>query len=174
MDDKILAGTSNSVVDFCGREWRFDCMGCAVVGGVIDLPGGKAYESDSVVLATDPAIPIPGFLIVNSKRHIKSFADLTEAERHEMVDVVAAAEKALRELGIAQEFTIVQEERSPHFHIWIFPYSSWMEERFGKGVTHLRAILDYAKENSTSEIVQETIDAVKKVKTYFDEHGINA
>lgn len=174
MNDKTLVGTSNSVVDFCGREWRFECMGCAVVDGTIDLPGGKAYESDSIILATDPAIPIPGFLVINIKRHIKSFSELTKEERHEVADVIAAAEKALRDLGISQEITIVQEERAPHFHVWIFPNSGWMTEKFGKGVTHLRAILDYAKQNAGPEAIKETIDAVGRVKAYFDEHGIDA
>ena len=140
MKDANFAGNSKSCVDILGKEWHYDCMGCAIGRGDIETPGGVIFAGDIAILAADPEIPIPGFLVVNVKRHINSFADLTPAERIEIVNVITYAEKAQKELGVTQEITIVQEERSKHFHVWIFPTHPWMEEKFGKGISYLRDI----------------------------------
>ena len=85
------------------------------------LPGGIIYDGESIILAADPEIPIPGFLIITCKRHIQSFAELTADERAEIGNTIAIAERTIKDLKIAETVTLVQEERSKHFHIWIFP-----------------------------------------------------
>lgn len=57
----------------------------------------------------------------------------------------------LKELKVVEEVTIVQEERSKHLHVWVFPYNSWMDEKFGKGVSYLRDICKYVKENVSED-----------------------
>ena len=76
-----------------------------------------------------------------------SFSELNKEARNEIENVIAYAEKALKELDIVQEVTLVQEERSKHIHIWIFPNYSWMTEKFGKGITYFRDISEYAQKN---------------------------
>ena len=134
MNDENLAGNSKTAIDFLGNKWNYECMGCAISNKEITIPGGIIFEGNHTILGADPEVPIPGFLIVNVKRHVNSFSQLRKEERHEVVDVIAHAEKALRELSITKEVTIVQEERSKHIHIWIFPNYSWMTENFGKGI----------------------------------------
>lgn len=74
----------------------------------------------------------------------------------------------MKELNICEEVTIVQEERSKHFHIWLFPYYGWMKEKFGKGVKYLRDINDYAIENATDEQKEEVKQTIEKLKKYFN------
>ena len=115
---------------------------------------------------------IVGFLIIFLKRHANSFSELSQDERIEIGDVIYTAENALRELNITSEVTLVQEERSKHFHIWISPNYSWMTENFGKGITYLRDISSYAQQNSNEKNVKEVLEIVSKVKKYFEEHNI--
>ena len=105
--------------DILGNEISTNCIGCSIVKGEIELPGGILYDGKSIILAADPEIPIPGFLIITSKRHIQSFSELSEDERTEIGNTIAWAEKAIKELNISETVTLVQEDRSKHFHIWI-------------------------------------------------------
>ena len=90
----------------------------------------------------------------------------------EVGNVIAHAERALKELGAIKEVTLVQEERSKHLHIWIFPTYDWMTEKFGKGITYLRYISVYAQENVNDNEIQNILEVIEKVKQYFKEHNI--
>lgn len=112
-------------------------------------------------MGADPEIPISGFLIVNCKRHVNSFSELTREERNEISDVIVIAERALKELGVAEKVTLVQEERSKHLHIWIFPTHYWMIEKFGKGIQYFRDISEYAQKNVTEDDIKEILENFK-------------
>ena len=173
MEDNNFAGNAKGMVDFLGKEWNFDCLGCAITKREVQIPGGIIYDGKNAILGADPEIPIPGFLIINVKRHIRSFSQLDKEERNEIGNLIVYAERALKELKLVEEVTLVQEERSKHLHIWIFPNHHWMTEKFGKGITYLREISEYAKKNSNEEQIQKVLDTIEKIKTYFKEHNIN-
>ena len=103
------------------NEQTSGCYGCSIIKGEKVLPGGVICDGKAAILAADPDVPVPGFLIITAKRHIRAFSELTKEERIEIGDILSCAEKALRSLNIADRITLVQEERSEHFHIWIFP-----------------------------------------------------
>ena len=170
MKDENFAGNSKIAIDFLGNKWNYNCMGCAISNKKIEIPGGIIYEGKYSILGADPEIPIPGFLIVTMKRHVNSFSELNKEERYEIVDIIAFAEKCLRELNITQEVTLVQEERSKHLHIWIFPNYKWMTEKFGKGITYLREISDYSQKNSNESNIKEVLNIIEKIKKYFNEN----
>ena len=71
MNDNNFAGNAKKAIDFLGNEWIYECMGCSIAKGEIKIPGGTIYEGKHTILGADPEIPIPGFLIVNVKRHIR-------------------------------------------------------------------------------------------------------
>ena len=173
MKDENFAGNSRTAIDFLGNKWNYDCMGCSISKKEITIPGGIIFEGKYTILGADPEVPIPGFLIVNVKRHVNSFSELHKEERYEVMDVLSLAEKALRELNVTNEVTIVQEERSKHLHIWIFPNYDWMTEKFGKGVKYLRDISEYVQNNSTDENISEVLNEIENVKKYFQEHDIS-
>ncbi len=172
MKDANFAGNARFAVDILGNEHHYNCMGCSISSGEITPPGGIIFEGNIVKLAADPEVPIPGFLVVNVKKHVNSFSEFTPEERCEIANVIAHASSALKQLNVTQTITIVQEERSRHFHLWIFPTHPWMIEKFGKGVEHLRAISDYAIKYSNKETVAEVLNVVEKVKKYFKTHNI--
>jgi diadenosine tetraphosphate (Ap4A) HIT family hydrolase len=163
----------NAVIrkDILGNEIRSECIGCGIVSGDITLPGGIIYDGRSIILGADPEIPISGFLVITCKRHIQSFMELSADERLEIGDTIVLAEKAIKDLNIAKTVTLVQEERSRHFHIWIFPEQDWMKEKIGLGLMHMRDINTYTRENATKEDIEKVISTAMKIKTYIGEKG---
>ena len=89
MNDINFAGNSRVSVDFLGNEWNYNCMGCDICSGKIQLPGGIIYDGEYCILGCDPEIPIPGFLVVNTKRHVNSFSELNKEERYEISNVIS-------------------------------------------------------------------------------------
>ena len=151
-----------------------ECIGCDIVSGKVKIPGGIIHDGRSVILAADPQIPIPGFLVITAKRHIQSFAELTKEERSEIGDILSCAEKALKELHIADEITLVQEERSQHFHIWIFPMHPWIQEQFGTGIRHLREVSRYAADHADETVWNKVAYTAAEIRQYFDQHMLRA
>ena len=74
----------------------------------------------------------------------------------------------MKELNICDEVTVVQEEKSRHFHIWLFPWFDWMKENVGKGVKYLRDINSYAVNNATERDRKEIVDTIIILKKYFE------
>lgn len=171
MEETIFADNIHKTKDFLGHELSFDCMGCAIANEDIMFPGGPVYRGKFCFLASDPEIPIPGFLVLNAKRHVNSFAELTLEERQEIGDILARAELALKRLGITKEITLVQEERSAHFHIWIFPMQPWMIQKFGTGISTLREVAAYAKTHATEDTIREVLDVSSCIRDELTERA---
>lgn len=172
MDDINLVGNANTATDFMGNNWKFDCIGCRMGTHELTPPGGLIYETENFYINPDPEVPINGFLIVNTKKHLKSITEFTKEERIELIELTNIAIKALKDLGITEEVTIVREERSFHFHLWIFPTHDWMTQKFGKGITYIRDICHYARENATGDDKKEILNTVEKVREYIN-HNID-
>ena len=81
------------------------------------------------------------------------------------------ARKSLDDLNICKEVSIVQEERSQHFHIWLYPYYDWMNENFGKGIKYLRDINDYVIKNATEKDKKEVFETIEQLKKYFENNN---
>lgn len=167
MKDENLIDNVKKAIDFLGNTYEYKCMGCSIEKGEIVPPGGIIYEDEYFILAQDPEIPIDGFIIINTKRHINSFAEMNEKERINFIELLHKSVKAIKELNIADNVTIVQEERSKHLHVWIFPHHEWMNVRFGKGISYLRDICAYAKENATEEDKVYVLNDVDRIRKYL-------
>ena len=162
--NEILTGDSNQISDFLGKTYKFECLGCEIATKKIVPPGGIIYEDETFILAIDPVIPINGFLVITVKRHINSITGLSKEEQYKLVEIINKTILILKDLKIAKEITLVQEERSKHFHVWLFPNYKWMEEKFGKGIKYLRDISEYAIENVTQKDIEEVLEIVEKLK----------
>lgn len=162
-----LIGNSREMVDFLGNHYQYNCLGCEISNKKIIPPGGFIYEDDTFLLGSDPEIPLNGFLIINVKRHINSITELSLEEQHRLIEIISKSVSILKELGITKEITLVQEERSKHLHIWIFPNQEWMVEKFGKGVSYVRDICEYLRSNATSKEKEEVLETIAKIKERY-------
>lgn len=168
-NNENLIGNSKQMTDFLGNTYAYNCLGCEIGNKNIIPPGGVIYEDDIFLLASDPEVPLNGFLIVNVKKHINSISELNINEQHRMIELISKSITILKKLNICQEVTIIQEERSKHLHIWIFPNQEWMVHRFGKGVSFVRDICKYAQETVTIDKTKEILETIEKIKKYFND-----
>lgn len=141
------------------------CTGCSIAKGEI---GSIIYETMNFVINQDPEVPLKGFLVISSKKHVNSLLNLNKEEREELNRLLFEARKALDDLKICKEVSIVQEERSQHFHIWLYPYYDWMNEKFGKGIKYLRDINEYVIKNATEKDKKEVFETIEQLKKYFE------
>lgn len=156
------------VNDILGKEWNCKCIGCSIGTGEITPPGEVIMSTENFVLHQDPEIPIKGFLIIASKKHIKSISELTLDESQELFDLVYRARRALTIIKDIKEVSIIQEERSGHFHLWLFPRYEWMDEKFENSLSTVREILFYAKDkHKTEENIADILATVEIIRDYL-------
>lgn len=155
------------ITDYLGNNWKYDCMSCSIANGNLKLPGGLVFENNYLTIGADPEIPLNGFMVIATKRHINSISETTSQERYELIDYISRTIKALKDLEIVKEVLIVQEERSKHLHFWIFPCYEKYTSLFGRGIVGVNAIIKYVKENVNKEEIQECLKTVEKLKEYF-------
>jgi len=158
------------ITDILGHVWNVDCIGCAIAATTMNPPGGIIAENDSFYVHQDPEIPIIGFLIIASKRHIQSIVDLTQKEYVDFSSLLLHSRSLLSLLPNIQSITLVQEEHSTHFHLWLFPWYDWMIEKCGgKSLTHIRSIMACAKTAFNTplqmQLILNGIECLKNAKT---------
>ena len=134
-----------------GEAVEVECLSCALVNGVIEPEGGVVVETEHFHAHQDVAYPIPGLIILASKRHLKSLDELTEAERLDYISILSKIRKAQREvLGIESVYYFYNEDTTHHFHTWMVPRYEWMYE-FGRSVESVRPVLLHARNEMNDE-----------------------
>ncbi|MEZ0482306.1 HIT family protein [Planococcus sp. SSTMD024] len=128
-----------------GETVEVECLSCALVNGLIEPEGGVVVETEHFHAHQDVAYPIPGLIILASKRHLKSLDELTEEERLDYIAILSEIRKAQRDiLGIESVYYFYNEDTTHHFHTWMVPRYEWMYE-FGRSVESLRPVLLHAR-----------------------------
>jgi len=137
--------------DFMNNEWKSECIACEIGKGNIIPPGGIIYETDNFFIQQDLETPLKGFLVIVSKKHLKSIGQLSLDEVTELANLIYKSRLALNEINDIKEVVIIQEERSKHFHAWLFPRYNWMNDLFENSLTDIRKIMQYTKSNMNNE-----------------------
>lgn len=152
--------------DFLGREWDINCMGCAVSDGSMSIPGDFIHKTQYFCVHQDPLIPLPGFLVIASLRHIRSIAEMESVEYEEFSSLLRMTHHAIKQATGIEHLTIVQEENSIHFHLWFFPWTAPVVEKYGPPLlTKIREIMaDYRKQSVSEEQWKELEESILKIK----------
>ena len=133
------------------------------------MPGERIVETDHFVAEQDFEYPIEAFVIIASKRHVKSITEFSEEERNDLMNLLVSCRKAIKTQLSIDEVTLVQEESSTssHFHVWIFPWLPWMDEGgYKRKVGNIAAIMEEAKNKpKTEENIQTLRDGARKLKS---------
>jgi diadenosine tetraphosphate (Ap4A) HIT family hydrolase len=153
--------------DFLGNEWDIDCMGCAIRNQSMSVPGGFIQKTNHFCVHQDPLIPLPGFLVIASLRHIQSISEMHTSEYDEFSALVRITHHAIKEATKIEYLTIVQEESSIHFHLWFFPWTQDVIKQFGQPtLTKIREIMTEYKKQPVSETEWgELRESIEKIKT---------
>lgn len=157
------------------QEVNVACIACAISSKELKVFGDMITETKHFHAAHDIECPIPGMIIIGSKRHVRSVAEFGPSERADLTDVIHDIRTAMQYKLEIKNVTIVQEEGSEnsHFHLWLFPWHDWMK----KIGTRLPAIPDIMKqatlehhtdENKARENLAMIQDWSDKLRTYFD------
>lgn len=142
-----------------GKTVEVECLSCALTSGMMEPDGGVVVETEFFHAHQDVAYPIPGLIILASKRHIKCFDELTEAEQTDYIRILAKIRKAQREvLGIEHVYYFYNEDTTHHFHTWMVPRYEWMYD-FGRSVESVRPVLLHARNKMNDE---ENVKVVMK------------
>ncbi len=158
-------------IDFLGCEWDIECMGCAIGDGSMLVPDDFIQKTKHFFVHQDPLIPLPGFLVIASRRHYQSIADMQEAEYNEFSALVRDARSAIKKAIEVEYITIVQEESSIHFHLWFFPWSQSLIEKYGKpSLSKIREIMSDFRKQPIGEVEwKELAESIAKIRLYWHE-----
>ncbi len=157
------------IVNYKGKPTQVSCLGCARENGEMERVG-TVLTTEHFDAHQDFEIPIPGFIIISSRRHLQSVDEFTDKEKIDFIDTLIAVRAGMRKvLDIDVVYLVQEEDTSHHFHVWVFPRYDWMSEKFGKKTPSLRPIMEYARENlKTAENLEKVEGAVTMLKTYFE------
>ncbi|PLT28436.1 diadenosine tetraphosphate hydrolase [Peribacillus deserti] len=134
-----------------GKTVEVECLSCALTSGELEPDGGVLAETPFFHAHQDAAYPIEGLVILASKRHIKSFDELTEEERMDYISLLSSIRSAQRRaLGIEYVYYFYNEDTTHHFHTWMVPRYEWMND-FGRSVESLRPVLLHARNHLNNE-----------------------
>ena len=141
------------IEDLTGQKYELNgCLGCEIESGNMTPFGGVLYKDEEFTITQDYELPINGFIIISTVRHIEKFTELNDSERLNLTNLINKTLNILRNNNIAEEFNIILEEKQGiHFHIWLMPRHKWMLEKFGKVMKNIKPIQDYALENMKTE-----------------------
>jgi len=157
--------------DFLGNEWDIDCMGCAIADQTMSVPAGILQKTQYFCVHQDPLIPLPGFLVIASLRHIRSISDMDDYEYAELSRLIKATHHAIKEATKVEHLTIIQEESSIHFHLWFFPWTPEVIERYGSpSLTKIREIMADQKKRIIAAVKWEELEkSINRIKTLMDQ-----
>lgn len=158
------------IIDITGKKKAVSCLGCAIAKGKVESPGGSITTTRYFDAQQDFEIPIPGFVILASKRHVQSIDEFTAAEREDFINFLCLIRKGMREaLRIETVYVVQEEDTAHHFYVWLFPRYKWMQKQFGTKIQSVRPIMEYAREYmKTNQNLKEVEEATKKLREYFN------
>jgi diadenosine tetraphosphate (Ap4A) HIT family hydrolase len=85
-------------------------------------------------------------LVIGTKRHVRSLVEMSTDEQAEVLELLRLARQLMLEVPDMDSVTLVQEERSAHFHLWLFPWYRWMLDKHGSAsLERIRPIMTELK-----------------------------
>jgi len=104
-----------------------DCFVCRKHRGLEPVPGGAIFEDELIFAGhswsvSDGSTAYAGAFIVEPKRHVPGWAELTDEEAGAMGTVMRDVSKAMQEsLGAEHVYVFVLGHHVPHLHVWLVP-----------------------------------------------------
>lgn len=143
------------------------CTSCALRAGQISCIGGVVAVTQHFIVWQDYTVPIPGFMIITSLRHIQGMGEFTADERSDFIELLYQVRRAMEQaLGIKTVY-IIQEEDASHFHVWLFPRYEWMQVH-GTKIKSVKPIMIWAKEYlNISENIRKVEQAAHALRDYM-------
>lgn len=160
------------VKDIFNKEWECGCLECSIATGEVIPPGGLIAQTKNFVLHQDLEVPIKAFLIIGAKKHIKSIAQLSFDEAQELFELVYRARIALKGVEGIKEISIIQEESSGHFHLWLLPRYEWMNNIYANSLSSITEMMVYMQNShKTEENLKDILVSIEIIKERVNNDG---
>jgi diadenosine tetraphosphate (Ap4A) HIT family hydrolase len=105
------------------------CPACAEISGEVTAPGGVIFDDGQWYVSHHTGtFTDPGELIVKTRRHCESLADLTEAEAGSLGPILRAGVRALERVvpDVERIYVMSFNERMRHVHFLLLPRTGGM------------------------------------------------
>jgi diadenosine tetraphosphate (Ap4A) HIT family hydrolase/GNAT superfamily N-acetyltransferase len=160
------------IVTSDGRSIEVECLSCAVTAGLVESSGGTIAETKYFHAHQDIAYPVPGLVIIASKRHFYGLDEMDDNEASEYIQFLRRIREAQRKrLGIEHVYYFYNEDTTHHFHIWMVPRHDWMDA-FGRSVESVRPVLLHARnEMATEDNLEKVRIATELLRRGLSESG---
>jgi diadenosine tetraphosphate (Ap4A) HIT family hydrolase len=146
-----------------------DCMGCAIVNNFENTNNyaGQVARTKNFTIAQDFELPINGFMVISSVRHLESINKMTLEEKQELITLIDVVISSLKKLGVCNQYNVVWEEKDGnHFHVWLMPRHKYLVEAMGTNIMKkVGEMFAYAKENlRTEENLKQVFATIDNLK----------
>lgn len=98
-----------------------ECQFCQIQQGLVPAVGGLLYEDELVSAHHYSHNEEPmylGYLVVQTRRHVPTFAELTDAEAQSIGLLITRLSRALKEsVGAERTYVVFFGEVVPHLHV---------------------------------------------------------
>jgi diadenosine tetraphosphate (Ap4A) HIT family hydrolase len=118
---------------------RSDCNICRKQDGLktgselldVPIPGGYVVEDEHFLVEHAPLQESSaGTLIVEARRHLLDFGEMTPTESAELGSILHRLIPAIKAAtGVQRVYYLAVMERAPHFHLWLVPKQNDAELR---------------------------------------------
>lgn len=157
----------NKIVNWLGETMEFEGNFSLAIAKheVTNFPGEFVYEDESFNIATDPEIPIKGYMILAIVKETRTITDLTQEERNRLIDLSNRLLEAMHKSGFEKVMIYQDEASSGNLHINFIPKHEWTY----KFHANFREMGNYAKNNLnvSDEYRMELLETIKEIKKNF-------
>jgi hypothetical protein len=114
-----------------------DCVLCDRAGGLNAAERGWLLRTEGWGVSPHPAMPVPGWVAVQTMRHTEGLAELNRSEAAELGPLLSRVSEAVaRVSGSQRVYTYSLGEGCPHTHILVGPPSAGL-----RGTAFIAALL---------------------------------
>lgn len=157
----------NRIVNWLGQTMEFEGnLSLAIAKHEItNFPGKYVYEDELFNIATDPEIPIKGYMILAISKETLTITDLTKEERNRLIDLSNRLLEAMHKSGFEKVMIYQDEASSGNLHINFIPRHEWTY----KFHANLGEMGIYAKNNlnTSDEYRKELLESIEEIKKNF-------
>ena len=132
----------SSEYSFYKKVYSKGCPGC---DRIEPQPVGLAIvlETEYFRVHQDYVLPIPGMMVVESKRHVNNPEGLSEDEKQEFAIVWSRVSQAVRSFRGVVDIMHVLQDKSSHFHFWLLPVYPWMNDATDGSLRNTQDIFNF-------------------------------
>lgn len=146
-----------------------DCMGCTKAKNIgnPDINPGEILRTKNFDISQDFELPINGFIVIGSIRHIESINEMTMEEKHELITLIDVVISTLKKLNVCSQYDVVWEEKdNNHFHVWLMPRHKYLLDAMGTNIIKkIGELFNYVKNNLRTEDNLKSInEIIEKLK----------